>query len=341
MDLIDILLSRKLNKGSGSGGTTNYLQLTNKPKINNVELLGALSLTDIGAATKNDIDNLNGSRVQSLNATTLSSAQTIEAVGIPVYVGDVTQYPEYNLIDTGWYIFARITAKSGFTVGSNTSVTGAAAAILTPGLNYIDVAIRFEVAASSKTITIDWGDNEPETFVFKATDLAIRNLDYRVTFYVYDVEEKGFVTWEYDLTTDTTFAAGKHYYTKDANNEYHLAEVIVGEAIPADTYYKHTRAIFEGMVRNITYVCNTPIDCPITFNLPAIEDETHGCWVEIRCLFEGTYSMTLVPPSSDIKVATEHTQQEQKGINMIDLHYTSISGTKVWRFMNTRSTVPA
>ena len=55
----------------------------------------------------------------------------------------------------------------------------------------------------------------------------------------------------------------------------------------------------------------------------------------------GTYSMTLVPPTPDVKVATEHTQQEQKGVNMIDLHYTAISGTKVWRFMNTRSTVPA
>jgi len=40
-------------------------------------------------------------------------------------------------------------------------------------------------------------------------------------------------------------------------------------------------------------------------------------------------------------VATEHTQAEAKGMNMVDLHYTVIGDTKLWRFMNTHSTVPA
>lgn len=278
-------------------------------------------------------------RVTSLDETGLAGARVIEAVGSPVYVDDVTQHAAYGIAETGWYIFARIAAPGGVTVGANASVTGAAGVIMTEGADYVDVAVKFEVAAISQEVTVDWG-TVTETFVFKATDLAIRNLDYRVTFYVYDIEEKGFVTWEYALTTDTTFSADKNYYLKNGD-VYTLAEVTAGEAVPADTYYNHSKVTFAGMVRNITYVCNTPIDCPITFILPEIEDETHGCWFEVRCLFLGTYSMTLVPPSSDIKVATEHTQQEQKGVNMIDLHYTAISGTKVWRFMNTRSTVPA
>lgn len=289
--------------------------------------------SDVSKLSQQISDN----RITTLDTTALAGARIVEAVGNPVYVDDVTDYPAYNLTDTGWYVFARITAPKGKTAGGGTTVTGAAGAIITSGAAYIDVAVRFEVAAVSQEVTINWGT---ETFVFKATDLAIRNLDYRVTFYVYDIEEKGFVTWEYALTTDTTFSADKYYYLK-SGDVYTLAEVTAGEAVPADTYYNHSKVTFAGMVRNITYVCNTPIDCPITFILPEVEDETHGCWFEVRCLFTGTYSMTLVPPSPDVKVATEHTQQEQKGVNMIDLHYTAISGTKVWRFMNTRSTVPA
>lgn len=54
MDLIDILLSKKFNKGSG--GTTNYLQLINKPKINNVELNGNKTAQDLGLVTQSDLN---------------------------------------------------------------------------------------------------------------------------------------------------------------------------------------------------------------------------------------------------------------------------------------------
>ena len=120
--------------------------------------------------------------------------------------------------------------------------------------------------------------------------------------------------------------------------EYTAAEVTAGEAIPA--YYKHSKVTFEGMTRNITYRCNTPIDCPMVFNLPEIEDETHGCWYEIRFQHTGSFSSTLNVPEG-VKVATEHTQAETKGMNMVDLHYTSIGGLKLWRFMNTHSSIPA
>lgn len=43
--------------GGGSGGTTNYTSLTNKPKINGVTLEGNKSLEDIGIDTpKENID---------------------------------------------------------------------------------------------------------------------------------------------------------------------------------------------------------------------------------------------------------------------------------------------
>ena len=442
--------------------------------------------------------------VSSLDTTSLVS-NVIEAAGMPVYVSDVTEYAAFNITETGWYIFARIAAKEGTTVTSATKVEGADGYIAEVGADHIDVAVRFEVAAVSKIVVVDWG-TYAETYVFKATDLAIRNLDYRVTFYVYDIDD--FATWEYALTTDatfvgteyyilengtyvraavkandavpadtyyvhsyvltedTTFVEGKTYYTKSgtvytaaevtageevtantyyedkytlttdatfvgnayytkdgdiysqaavkagdpipcyyvgepgyvlttdtvfvegttyytkSGNEYTVAEVTVGAAVTANTYYvlgtvykqttdetavsgttyyaksdnvyspvmftvgseipafyKHSKVTFEGMTRNVTYVCNTPIDCPMVFNLPVIEDETHGAWFEIWFQHTGSFSSTLIVPEG-VKVATEHTQPETKGFNSVGLRYSAVNGVKAWRFLNAHSTIP-
>lgn len=61
---IEKLLVQIRDEGGGGGGTTDYTDLTNKPKINNVELLGNKSLADIGVTsaiasatyTKSEID---------------------------------------------------------------------------------------------------------------------------------------------------------------------------------------------------------------------------------------------------------------------------------------------
>ena len=350
----------------------------------------------------------------------LAFSNIIEVLGIPTYVDDVTEYSDYGLTETGWYAFSRILARANAQVTAGTTVEGAAGYIATVGNDYIDVAVRFEVAAMSKKVVISWGEST-DTYVFKATDLAIRNLDYRTTFYVYDATP--FVTWSYGIATDATFqedkayfllvdgayvkqnptigdalppvyyedlytltedetfAENKTYYT-ESGGVYTAAEVTAGEAVTADTYYEHsyvmtsdtqfiedkayytlsgttysaaevtagadlpdlyyvhTKASFEGMTRNITYRLDTVIDCPVEFVLPEIDDDDHGCWFEIRLQHAGTYSSTLIPPEG-VKIATEHTQAETKGINMVDLHYSSVGGAKVWRFMNTHSTFTA
>lgn len=302
----------------------------------------------------------------------------IDAVGIPDYISDVSQYSAYGLTDTGWYVFGRIPARPGQSVTAQTEVTGADGYIATVGADHVDVAVRFEVAAMSRVVTVDWDGENTDTYVFRATDLAIRNLDYRTTFYVYDVAP--FATWTYGLTADATFAADKKYYTLSGDT-YALAEVTATDPVPAyytedggtytqatstfedgvtyytksgdvyseatvtvgdpiPAYYNHTKVTFEGMTKNITYRFDEEIDCPSEFILPEIDDDEHGCWFEFRFIHSGSFSSTLVPPSSDVKVATEHTQAESKGINMVDLHYTSIGGVKCWRFMNTHSTLP-
>jgi len=274
-------------------------------------------------------------RIATLDGTPLAGGTVLEAVGIPEYIKDVSGYSDYGLTESGWYIFARIAAKDGVTVTASTSVTGAAGVKQSIGATYIDVAVRFGVAAESQCVTVNWG-NYSETFVFKATDLAVRNLDYRTTFYVYDLAE--FVTWQYALTTDATFVADKQYYTKDGD-VYTLATVTAGEAVPENTYYNHSKIIISGMTRNITYRLDALIDCPSEVILPAIEDDTHGCWFEFQLRHSGKYSMTLTPPEG-VKIATEHTQAEDKGFNLIDLHYMNIDGVRMWRFMNTHSSIP-
>lgn len=53
-DVYAILSSKIRNSGTGTGGTTNYNQLTNKPKINGVELVGEKTLDDLGIQPSGD-----------------------------------------------------------------------------------------------------------------------------------------------------------------------------------------------------------------------------------------------------------------------------------------------
>lgn len=46
--------------GGGSGGTTDYDDLENKPAINNVTLSGNKTLSELGAASATDLERLNG-----------------------------------------------------------------------------------------------------------------------------------------------------------------------------------------------------------------------------------------------------------------------------------------
>lgn len=316
-------------------------------------------------------------RITPLNGETLA-ADTIECIGIPQYVDTIATYSDYGIQETGWYIFARVKGKGGAVVTQGLAVTGAAGYKATLGDDHIDVAVRFDVAAASQRVVITWAPGVTDTIVFKATDLAVRNLDYRTTFYIYDLAP--FVTWEYALTTDETFDAAKNYYTlsgeeytlapesvkysltadatfaegktyyTEADGVYTAATVTAGEAVtadtyyeltavPADTYYNHSKITISGAARNVTYRLDTIVDCPMEFILPEIEDETHGCWFEMRFRHAGEYSMTLTPPAG-VKIATEHTQAETAGINMVDLHYTVIDGIKIWRFLNTHSSIP-
>lgn len=52
----EVVLSAVHISGGGGGGTTNYNDLDNKPSINNVELIGNKSATDLGIVTQDNLD---------------------------------------------------------------------------------------------------------------------------------------------------------------------------------------------------------------------------------------------------------------------------------------------
>jgi hypothetical protein len=307
--------------GVPSGGTTG-------------QVLSKASGTDYDTewVDKDSVDK----RVTPIENAVLSDS-TFEVVGIPEYVSDITAYGRYGITETGWYTFARIKAKDGVAVTENTTVTGAAGYIAEAGADHVDVAVRFGVAAESQAVTVSWGDDTTDTAIFKATDLAVRNLDYKVTFYIYDIAK--YATWSYALTTDETFAADKKYYT-EADGVYTLAEVTAGEAVPADTYYTHSKLHFEGMTRNVTYKLDEIVDCPIEITLPEVEDDSYGAWFEIQMRYNGSYSCTLLPPEG-VKIGTVSTQNQTAGVNTIDLQYTGVGGVRMWSLLNTHSNVPA
>ena len=292
------------------------------------------------AADKAEIAEITDSlpeRVTSLTGIQLNR-RTYDAVGIPVYVADVAEYSAYGLTETGWYTFARIAAQSGTLVTAQTVITGAAGYIATIGSAYVDVAVRFDAAALSQAITVCWGE-QTEIFVFRATDLAIRNLDYLSTFYIYDIAP--YTTWTYTLTADTTFAADKNYYTLDpATEKYTLAEVTAGQSVPANTYYNHSKVHFEGMPRNVTFRLDEIVDCPVEIALPEVAENGHGAWFEIQMRYNATYSCTLLPPTG-VKIGTAQTQAQTAGINTIDLQYTDVDDVKMWTLLNTHSNIPA
>ena len=369
-------------------GTANFVEWieespTDLSRTSKSEVQSLMALVgqaeDAAKAAKAAVDEMDGIRIMSLDATALAVSGTIiNAVGIPVYVDDVTAYADYGITETGWYVFARIFGHGDTKVTENTTVTGAAGSIVTVGAEYVDIAMRFGVASMSSVVTISW-DDETDRLIFNAPDLAVRNLDYRSTFYVYDISD--FITWAYILTTDTTFvitkayymlvdgeyvkapesvkyaltadtvfAENKTYYT-EADGVYTAATVTVGEEVPADTYYElaavtedtyyvHSKLTISGMIRNVTYRLNEMVDCPIEIVLPNVPDDGYGAWFEIQMQFNGSYSITLLPTDTTVKIGTAQTQAQTAGINVIDRQYSDVNGIKMWTLLNTHSNIP-
>lgn len=345
MNLTDFVLQRGLQAKATAKPTNAQVDsataawLTDHPEATTTVQDGAISLDKLDQALKRSVEAVEAQgRVESLDETPLILS-AVNAVGIPAYITEDTlsQYSDFGIVETGWYVFARVHARSGVAVTAQTAVTGCAGSRIIAGKKYVDIAVQFGVSAMAQTITVSWGEYE-ETLVFRADDLAHRNHDFMLTFALYDAAP--YAVWDYALTTDATFTAGKNYYTKDENDVYTLATVTAGDAVPADTYYQHSKLRFSGMVKNVTYKLDTVVDCPIEFVLPEIPDDGHGAWYEVQMRYDGSYSCTLLPPAG-VKIGTAQTQAQSAGMNTIDLQYTSAGDVKMWTLLNTHANIPA
>lgn len=279
------------------------------------------------------------SRVTSLDDTAIAAGNAVAAVGIPIYVDAPAQYAEYGLTASGWYLFIGVAAKDGGTVTEATTVTGAAGAIVEAGADHVALAVRFDTTAQSVPVVIDWaGDGASvDRYVFTASDLAARNLDYRTTFYIYDLAP--FAHGHFEPTADATFAARKTYWIETPDG-YVRAEVTTGNPVPEATYFERKSLSFYGMTPNVTYKLDEIVDCPIIIDLPEVPVDGHGAWLEMQLRYAGSYSCTINPPSTDVKVGTAQTQAQTAGINTIDLQYTCAGEVKMWTLLNTHSNIP-
>ena len=66
--------------GGGGGGSTDYADLNNKPKINNVELSGNKSLDDLGIASETDLDTLSNNVGDLSKLTTTEKTNLVGAI---------------------------------------------------------------------------------------------------------------------------------------------------------------------------------------------------------------------------------------------------------------------
>lgn len=76
-------VAKAIAGGGGGGGSTDYADLTNKPKINNVELSGNKSSSDLGLASKTDLNTL------SDNMGDLSELSTTEKTSLVGAINEI------------------------------------------------------------------------------------------------------------------------------------------------------------------------------------------------------------------------------------------------------------
>lgn len=116
--------------GGSTGGTTNYLELANKPKINDVELTGNKTLEDLGINipdlenyyTKEEIDNTFPTTEavnETFEASWKETKEYIDSASNPLYTFDTDELysvTEGELFETGKLVLKDIINKKPFSI---------------------------------------------------------------------------------------------------------------------------------------------------------------------------------------------------------------------------------
>lgn len=73
-------VAKAIAGGGGGGGSTDYTDLSNKPKINNVELSGNKSSSDLGLASDTDLNTLSDNVGDLSSLTTTDKTSIVNAI---------------------------------------------------------------------------------------------------------------------------------------------------------------------------------------------------------------------------------------------------------------------
>jgi hypothetical protein len=178
MDFFDILLARRMG---GRGGTTNYNALSNKPKINSVELTGDKSSSDLG--------------LQDV----LTSAQ-LEAVNSGITAAKVGQYNDI-------YAVMNYSNLNHNVIFRGKDLT-----------NVYTIEQMYDMIHSGKFDDLFLGDYFTKSIT---TDIYTKFTDTEFAAGTTYYERSGadLLNWTYTETSDAAYDSSKTYYTKLTKTE--------------------------------------------------------------------------------------------------------------------------
>lgn len=172
-----ILGSGNIEIGGGGGGTSNYTDLTNKPKINNVELKGNKSLNDLGIQPKGnyalesdipDVSNFITKDVNNLTYYTLSSALSSVATSgsysdlsnKPTIPSEVTETTVSN-----WGFTKNTGTITGITMNGASKGTSGVVDLGTVITSHQDISGKLDTSKVKSTYSTTSGDVYDVTYI--------------------------------------------------------------------------------------------------------------------------------------------------------------------------------
>lgn len=152
-----------------------------------------------------EVESVACNRSYPANVSLIADNNVYDVSGVPQYLTTEMAQLYTGKIDaeSGWYWFGGVIAPNGMKVEKQAfQFYGSKDAMLhgqpNDGDDRITVAIRFDALGSPVGFHVKWNSTmqNADPFTFRCTDLAIRNLDYKTTYYVYNLEPYAVVTDE-------------------------------------------------------------------------------------------------------------------------------------------------
>lgn len=258
--------------GGGGGGTSDYLDLDNKPSINNVELTGNKTAAELGLAAASDIPAV---PVQSVNGKT--GAVVLSASDVGAYVKPATGIPKTDLAND-----------------------------VQTSLNKADTALQavpqtYRTAAAQDTI--DAAQNTQIDARAKADELAIVITGARPSIAVNSGQYVIVRNSTISGIADGLYIANTSLSPSTDVIASNLTAVTIGGlndifVITSDRYWQSINLPSSGVYGNITRcgkICT--ISLIITSNVSAADS---GTWTELLQINDGYRPITAVGPTGSI-----------------------------------------